>query len=66
MTCAPALTISRLAAQAYADGYAAHGEIGLKLESFENRLQSVLEKRLGRDTSEAALNSFFCTLHTKD
>lgn len=66
MICVPELTFSRLATQAYADGYAVHGEIDLQLETFANRLLLVVEKHLGPNVSAISLNSFFISLHLTD
>jgi hypothetical protein len=57
---------STLAAQAYLDGYASHGDIDLELESFENQLWVVIVKHLGSNPRAAAILGFFDTLHTAD
>jgi RNA polymerase sigma-70 factor len=59
-------SFSRLASQAYANGYAAHGDIGLQLEHFEERLRVVLEKRLGHSAPEHVLCGLFSSLHATD
>ncbi|HSB12227.1 MAG TPA: sigma-70 family RNA polymerase sigma factor [Blastocatellia bacterium] len=66
MICVPQVVFSRLVARAYADGYAAHGEINLLPEAFENRLHAVTEKHIGRSSSDDELSRFFCALHTND
>jgi RNA polymerase sigma factor (sigma-70 family) len=66
MSSAPAMTLSSLAAQAYLDGYAFHGDIDLQPERFENQLWAVIEKHLGSNASDATTLSFFSTLHTTD
>lgn len=63
MSSAPALTLCSLAAQAYSDGYASHGEVDLQPERFENQVWAVIEKHLGSDAPAAAKLSFFSTLH---
>lgn len=66
MSSAPAMALSCLAAQAYSDGYASHGEIDLEPERFENQLWVVIEKHLGLNAPAAAALSFLSTLHTTD
>lgn len=66
MSSAPAMTLSSLAAQAYSDGYASHGDIDLQPERFENQLWVVIERRLGSNAPAATTLSFFSTLHTTD
>lgn len=66
MSSAPAMTLSCLAAQAYSDGYAAHGDIDLQPERFENQLWVIIEKHLGSNAPIATTLSFFSTLHTTD
>jgi len=60
------MTLSSLAAQAYADGYASHGDIDLQPEIFANQLWVVIEKHLGSNAPPATTLSFFSTLHTTD
>jgi RNA polymerase sigma-70 factor len=66
MICVPEETFSRLVAQAYADGYAVHGEIDLEMEVFANRLRQAVEKHLQTSFSDANLSEFFRSLHTTD
>jgi RNA polymerase sigma-70 factor len=66
MSIAPAMTLSSLAAQAYSDGYASHGDIDVPPQRFENQLNLVIEKHLGPNAPAAATLSFFSTLHTTD
>lgn len=66
MSSAPAMTLSSLAAQAYSDGYASHGDIDLQPERFKNQLLVAIEKHLGSNAPAAATLSFFSTLHTTD
>ena len=66
MSSAPAMTLSSLAAQAYSDGYASHGDIDLQPERFENQLWVVIEKHLGSNAPADTTLSFFSTLHTTD
>ena len=47
MSSAPAMTMSSLAIQAYAEGYASFGDIDLELERFARQLWLVIEKHLG-------------------
>jgi len=60
------MTLSSLAAQAYKDGYASHGDIDLQPERFENQLWVTIEKHLGLNAPAATTFSFFSSLHTID
>jgi RNA polymerase sigma factor (sigma-70 family) len=51
---------------AYADGYAVHGDMQLDNEVFRRRLQTIIEKHLGRKASPDAALMLFNSLHTND
>lgn len=66
MSSAPAMTLSSLAAQAYSDGYASHGDIDLQPERFESQLWVVIERHLGSNAPASTRLNFFRTLRTTD
>lgn len=62
----PEMMLTGLFAQAYSDGFAIHGDIGLPPAAFESRLQKVIEKHLGSNPSAAKTRAFLRSLHTSD
>lgn len=60
------LTLCSLAAQAYSDAYATHGDLALPPTAFEGALQVVIRKHLGSNRSLTTKLSFVRTLHTND
>ena len=66
MSCDPALSLSGLAAEAFSQGYAVHGDMGLEPRIFEDHLGFVIEKHLGSNASATAQLGLFSTLHTTD
>ncbi len=66
MSTTPEMTLSRAFAQAYEDGLAFHGDIGLSLSAFETRLRSVVEKRLGINPPLESVVALLGNLHLKD
>ena len=53
-------------ADAYAEGYAQFGDLGLELESYSNRVHAILEKYLGADPLDNAVVDFVRVLHGRD
>ena len=52
--------------QAYSDGYAIHGDLGLGVEEFAAHLIAIVEKHLGQGAAHSAALSFVDSLHTSD
>ncbi|MEK6289061.1 MAG: sigma-70 family RNA polymerase sigma factor [Acidobacteriota bacterium] len=66
MTSSPEVVLSSLAAQAFSNGYAVHGEVDLQFEVFESYLYVAIEKHLGSNAPASTLLSFVRTLRTTD
>lgn len=66
MSCAPAMSLSGLASEAFSIGYAVHGDIDLDPGYFEDQLRFVMKKHLGPNASPAAQLILFRTLRTAD
>ena len=52
--------------QAYSDGFAYHGELGLDADDFAAHLIAIVEKHLGLGKPRADVASLICSLHTCD
>ncbi len=52
--------------QAYFDGCALHGDLGLSRERFQSRIATIIEKHLGPSPKQTAVLGFFDALHTED
>jgi len=66
MTRSTQVVLSSLAAQAFSDAHAVHGELDLQPEEFESRLCLIIDKHLGADAPMAVRLSFFGMLRTTD
>jgi len=66
MTSPNELTFCSLAAQAYSDAYAAHGDLSLLPTVFESALHLVIRKHLGLNCSLTTKLNLVRTLHTND
>ncbi len=58
--------LEELFEQAFCDGYALHGDLGLEPEEFAGHLTAIAEKHLGRAVPRAVTLSFVDSLHTCD
>lgn len=58
--------LDELFGQAYSDGYACHGDLGLEAHVFAAHLIAIVEKHLGPGCLRAAAVSFVDSLHTCD
>ncbi|MEK6407053.1 MAG: hypothetical protein AABN34_08835 [Acidobacteriota bacterium] len=61
MTSSPEVVLSSLAAQAFSNGYAVHGEVDLQFEVFESYLYVAIEKHLGSNAPASTRLSFVRT-----
>lgn len=52
--------------QAYSEGYACHGDLGISREEFVVQVVAILERYLGPEATEEARISFVHRLYTKD
>jgi RNA polymerase sigma-70 factor len=66
MTRSSEVVLSSLAAQAFSDAHAVHGDLGLQPKGFESQLCLVIDKHLGPDAPVATQLSFFRMLRTTD
>jgi RNA polymerase sigma factor (sigma-70 family) len=66
MTIFREVVLSSLAAQAFSDAHAIHGELDLRPERFESQLCLIIEKHLGSDAPVTNQLNLFRTLRTTD
>lgn len=58
--------LDELFRQAYSDGYAYHGDLGLEADEFAAHVIAIVEKHIGPSVPRAAALSFIDSLHTCD
>ena len=66
MNSLPTPTLDAIIANAYSEGYARFGDLGLDLQAFTQRIQSIVYKQLGPSPSKAQAIDFVKGLHSSD
>jgi RNA polymerase sigma-70 factor, ECF subfamily len=66
MTISPTLSFAPLCAQAYAEGFAFHGDLNLDAATFGHRLQQILDQQLNSTADSEAGIRLLAKLHKND